>query len=104
VAQQNLGSFVPQTSYDLYLGLRPGGPNPVGARYAGLMDEVGIYGRALTSQEVKSIFAAGSAGKCAACARNPGSLAASYGGNGDGNDASGNGANGTPRGGIAFAP
>ncbi|MDB6035005.1 MAG: hypothetical protein JWM16_5343, partial [Verrucomicrobiales bacterium] len=64
VAQQSLGSFSPRTGlgYDLYLGFRatPGFP----IRYAGLMDETAIYGRALGSSEIAAIFNAGSSGKC----------------------------------------
>lgn len=66
VAGQTLGSFTPQTAYDVYLGLRPAGPpgNPVVA-YQGLMDEVAIYRRALSPAEIASIYHAGAAGKCA---------------------------------------
>src|ERR1051325_868877 len=63
VASVNLGSFTPQTSYDLYLGRRPSG----GAQlYSGLMDEVSLYGRALSLSEIQAIFQAGSSGKCPA--------------------------------------
>ena len=63
VAQQNLGSFAPSTSYDLYLGHRP----PTGGEtytFAGLMDEVSLYRRALSDAEIQAIYVAGSAGKC----------------------------------------
>jgi hypothetical protein len=65
VAEQILGVFTPQTSYDVYLGLRPAGPpgNPVEA-YQGLMDEVSIYNRALSASEMQAIYSAGSEGKC----------------------------------------
>jgi hypothetical protein len=65
VAQQSLGVFSPQTSYDLYLGQRPAGPpgNPIEA-YQGLMDEVSIYNRALSQMELFAIYSAGAAGKC----------------------------------------
>jgi hypothetical protein len=65
VAEQTLGVFTPQTTYDVYLGLRPGGAagNPVES-YHGLMDEVSIYNRALSPAEIDSIYRAGSAGKC----------------------------------------
>ncbi len=62
VAQTNLGTFTPYTSSDIYFGVRPSG-NHLGP-YQGLMDEVSIYSRALTAQEVQSIFVAGSTGKC----------------------------------------
>jgi hypothetical protein len=40
------------------------GVNPPRQNYNGLLDEVGIYSRALSSNEVAAIHAAGSAGKC----------------------------------------
>ena len=64
VALEYLGSFTPQTASDLYLGYRPAGI-AAGSRYAGQMDEVSLYGRALSAAEVQAIYAAGSAGKCA---------------------------------------
>ncbi|MGA2660189.1 MAG: LamG-like jellyroll fold domain-containing protein [Verrucomicrobiota bacterium] len=63
VAQQNLGSFTPQTSSDLYLGFRPAGLS-IAYRWLGQMDEVNVYGRALSAIEIQGIYAAGSAGKC----------------------------------------
>src|SRR5260221_2192018 len=62
-AQTNLGSFPPQTRSPLYLGWRPSGPFS-GIYFKGELDELGLYNRALTAAEVKSIFVAGSAGKC----------------------------------------
>jgi hypothetical protein len=40
-------------------------PAPNNGYYAGLLDEVSIYNRALSASEVQSIYNAGSAGKCA---------------------------------------
>jgi hypothetical protein len=62
VSQQNLGSFTPLTSYNLYLGHRPI-PNDT-VNFAGLMDEPAVYNRALSSNEIVAIFNAGSSGKC----------------------------------------
>ncbi|HEV2211433.1 MAG TPA: LamG-like jellyroll fold domain-containing protein [Verrucomicrobiae bacterium] len=64
VQETNLGVFTPQTTYNLYFGERPpgDGTNPL---YAGLIDEIGIYGRALGTNEIAAIYTAGSAGKCA---------------------------------------
>jgi hypothetical protein len=59
VAQQNLGVFTPQTGYNLYLGNRPGS-----ALWSGLLDEISLYNRALSSNEVASIYDAGTSGKC----------------------------------------
>ena len=62
-ARAALGVFTPRTIGDLYLGLRPydGG---AGTRFAGLMDEVSLYHRALSAGEIAAIYAAGNAGKC----------------------------------------
>jgi hypothetical protein len=63
VKQETLGSFQPQTSFPLYLGLRPSGPFS-NIYFRGMMDEVGLYNRALSATEIQSIFNAGTAGKC----------------------------------------
>ena len=62
VTQQNLGNFTPETEHALYLGLRPSGGAVT--RFAGQMDEVCVYGRALSAAEIQAIYSAGSAGKC----------------------------------------
>lgn len=51
--------FTPQTSHNLYLGSR------LNSKFAGLMDEVGIYNRALSGGEIRAIHRASSLGKCA---------------------------------------
>jgi hypothetical protein len=58
--QRNLGSFTPQTSYDLYLGYVQGFSTPL----LGMLDEVSVYSRALDGQEIWDIYAADSDGKC----------------------------------------
>ena len=60
VTQQNLGIFTPRTSYNLYLGNRPG----TAYFWSGLLDEISVYSRALSSNEIAAIYNAGSAGKC----------------------------------------
>ena len=58
VMQQNLGSFTPQTSYDLLISRRPGdhpGDWTYNAFYVGLLDEIAIYNRALSAEEIKSV-------------------------------------------------
>jgi 3',5'-cyclic AMP phosphodiesterase CpdA len=63
VAEQNLGSVEMQTSYDVFLGRR----FAISGQqffYAGDMDEVSLYDRALSSVEIQAIFRGGSAGKC----------------------------------------
>ncbi|MEI2725305.1 MAG: LamG-like jellyroll fold domain-containing protein [Verrucomicrobiota bacterium] len=62
VALENLGTFTPQTSYPCYLGFRPAGGV---VRYAGAMDEVSLYARALSGAEIQAIYTAGAVGKCA---------------------------------------
>jgi len=63
VREENLGSFAPATSSDLYLGFRPSG-TAAGNRFFGVMDEASIYGRALSPEEVLGIVQAGRQGKC----------------------------------------
>lgn len=93
-----LGSFTPQTSYDLYLGSRP----PGSSRYVGQMDEVEIFNRALDTVEVAAIYNAGSAGKCRTCTPPPANMVNWWTGDGNANDIQG-GANGTLVGGTTFA-
>jgi hypothetical protein len=63
VAQQNLGSFTPLTSYDFYIGRRPPGLDAPGS-FSGSIDELSVYNRALSSNEIAAIYNAGSGGKC----------------------------------------
>jgi uncharacterized repeat protein (TIGR01451 family) len=63
VAQQNLGTnFIPQTSYNLYLGRRIVNPSQA-SQWAGL-DEISLYNCALSSNEIAAIYQAGINGKC----------------------------------------
>jgi hypothetical protein len=54
VAEENLGSFTPETSHNLHLGRRPpsSGEDFV---FAGLMDETAIYDRALSDFEINEL-------------------------------------------------
>lgn len=61
VVTQPLGTFTPQTSFPLHFGYRPSGG---GYFYQGLMDEIGIYNRALTAGEIQSLWQATSLGHC----------------------------------------
>jgi Concanavalin A-like lectin/glucanases superfamily/Immunoglobulin I-set domain/NHL repeat len=63
VAQQNLGTFTPETSYPVFIGIRPAGDG-AGTLFSGAMDEVSLYNRALTPAEIQEIYDAGSTGKC----------------------------------------
>ncbi len=61
VAQQNLGTFTPDTTMDLFLGHRPA---PGIDWWVGIIDEMTIYRRVLKGAEIQAIYAAGAAGKC----------------------------------------
>jgi hypothetical protein len=65
VAEKNLGTFVPFTGADAYIGYRPydGG---AGHHFVGQIDELTLYNKVLTPQEVTAIWTAGAAGKCSA--------------------------------------
>ena len=64
VASANLGSFTPNTSGNLLLGERTFlNGNPV-FHYAGNLDEMSLYSRALSSNEIAAIYNAGANGKC----------------------------------------
>jgi hypothetical protein len=52
VGETNVGSFSPQTSYNLFLGRRPSDESSL---FAGLMDEISIYNRALSDDEINSL-------------------------------------------------
>jgi hypothetical protein len=56
---QNIGSFQPQTSYDLVFGQ----VLTVGL-FLGQLDEISLYRRPLTQQEILNIYQSGSVGKC----------------------------------------
>jgi len=61
----NFGSLSLVPSVDFYIGHRASGSyDQVGVTYNGIIDEVGIYNRALTAAEIAAIFVVGSAGKC----------------------------------------
>ncbi|MBI3880058.1 MAG: immunoglobulin domain-containing protein [Verrucomicrobia bacterium] len=64
VASANLGTFTPQTSFNLYIAKRrPLNAGPIHL-YQGALDELSLYGRALSEAEVQAIFTADSLGKC----------------------------------------
>jgi hypothetical protein len=65
VRQQTVGTFIPNTTGNLYLGLRPAGTG-AGTRFKGQMDEIDLFNRALTAAEVQAIYNTSLAGKCAA--------------------------------------
>ncbi len=58
VAEESLGVFTPHTSDDLFISRRPSdqpGDWTYNTFSAGLLDEVAIYNRALSTEEIKSI-------------------------------------------------
>lgn len=61
IAQNNLGTFTPKTYENIYIGLRPADGT---GQWLGQIDEVGVYNRALSTNEIQAIYAASSAGKC----------------------------------------
>jgi hypothetical protein len=63
VAEQNFGSFRAQTTGDVFFGYRPFGVL-AGRRFLGAIDEVEIFNRALSAEEIQSIYYADYAGKC----------------------------------------
>lgn len=101
VIQQNVGVFTPQTSYQFYLGHRPGSGS---LNYDRPMDEASVYNRALSLAEIQAIVTADSAGKCApGCSPAPTSNIVSwYEAEGDARDMVGPN-NGTLRNGTTFA-
>lgn len=56
----------PQDYGNLPLYFGTSGESYYDCKFGGLLDEVSIYNRALTSNEIAAIYAAGSAGKCSA--------------------------------------
>lgn len=65
VTQTNLGSFVPRTDGDFFLGYRPlGAYAGAGAKYTGAMDEISLYSRALSPAEIRAVMRSRGEGKC----------------------------------------
>lgn len=63
VARGDIGAFAPQMGYDLYLGGHR--PNDPAERFLrGALDEVSLYNRPLSDDEIASIYLADAAGKC----------------------------------------
>lgn len=109
VETRNLGVFTPKTNLPLNIGARPI-PDPGGGCgaggdcfYNGKLDEVSIYDRALSADEIKSVADAGAAGKYKVQATVPANIAAWYPADGDTNDLqAGNTA--TLQGGTTYGP
>jgi hypothetical protein len=54
-AAENIGSLTPQTAWPLNIGRRTGQPIGRNNTYSGLLDELALYNRALSANEIKSI-------------------------------------------------
>jgi hypothetical protein len=65
---QNLGIFLPQTSYPLYIGTRKSDGGSL--YFGGIIDELSLYGHALSDSEIQTIYNAGISGKCKQTAPN----------------------------------
>ena len=99
VAQTNFGPLNLQTSYPLFIGRRPAGGND--RSFYGFIDEVEIYNRALSADEILAIYNAGGGGKCKTCTSPPSDMVSWWPGDGNANDIIG-GNNGTLKGGVTF--
>ena len=58
VARENVGIITPETSYDLLISRRPGdhpGDWTYNTFFNGLIDEIGIYNRALSATEIRTL-------------------------------------------------
>src|SRR5262249_24760983 len=104
-AQSNLGTFTPQTTYKLFLGFRPASGGGAGGPFffPGKLEEGQIFNRALSSNEIATVFNAGTAGQCKPCTSLPTGLAWWWSGDGNANDLVG-GNNGSLVNGATLAP
>jgi hypothetical protein len=67
MAQATLGSYTPQTSFNLLFGARTAfasAGSPI-ERFFGRLDELSLYNRSLSTAEISAVYNAGSSGKCA---------------------------------------
>jgi len=62
LSEQNLGVVTVRNTGNLYIGARLGSIQP--KFFKGSIDEPSVYNRALTTNEIAAIYAAGSTGKC----------------------------------------
>jgi hypothetical protein len=94
VQELNLGSYQPMTAKKFYIGNRPisnlDGGGFQGSHFDGGIDEVQVYNRALSQDEVAAIFSAGAGGVCKPSAPGSNGLVAYYPLDGNAVDASTN--------------
>ncbi len=74
-----------------------------GQEFRGLIDEVEIYDRALTRDEVRAVYSAGAFGRCTGCAPVPAGIEAWWRAEGDASDAAGSN-DGTEMNGAGYGP
>lgn len=85
VASRSATGLIDATSDPLIIGRNAIFPS---LAWAGLLDEVELFNRALSQSEIQSIFNAGGAGKCRACTPPPPNVVGWYSGDSDANDLS----------------
>ncbi len=73
VKQSSLGVFTPQTTYDLYLGVR----DRTATYFKGVLDEIALYRRPLLAGEIKAIYDAGPGGRAPILNQSPAVAASS---------------------------
>ena len=87
-----VGTVTPQTSYDLYFGIRKSGNQ---YPFAGSMDEIEVFDRALNQNEINALFNADTKGKAKPSAVTPpAGIAGWWGLDGDSRDEAGHNLNG----------
>jgi hypothetical protein len=96
-----VNSIFPTTDPIRISGFQGGQSNPT-LHFRGNVDEVGLYNRALTSNEVAALFASRSAGKCIACVPQPSDIVSWWRAEADTNDTV-NGHTATLENGTTFA-
>ncbi|PYK29702.1 MAG: hypothetical protein DME57_09485, partial [Verrucomicrobia bacterium] len=80
-----------------------GGRNADDLQLVGLVDEVEVFGRALSASEIAAIYGAGGAGKCRSCTSAPAGMTHWWPANGNTEDVIGNN-DGTLQSGATFGP
>lgn len=100
IASQDSGGTPEDNALSTKLGIIG---DVVTSPFNGLIDEVEIFDRALTAEEIAAIANAGSAGKCRSCVAPPSGMVSWWDGEGDANDIIGTN-DGTLVNGATFAP
>ncbi len=96
-------SYNPTFTFATNAAIGARGDSDVQNAFFGNVDELEIFNRPLTAQEVAAIVNAGISGKCRTCTPPPANMVSWYPGDGNANDIQG-GNNGTLQNGATFAP